>query len=59
MHDLYDKTTGDDEFLFAVLPIAFASLQMSEITEAISDQHQGITISANLRRDLKHILRDS
>ena len=58
MHGLYNKTTGDDEFLFAVLPIAYASLQVSEITEAISDQHQGITISANLRRDLKHILGD-
>lgn len=59
MHDLYDKTTGDDEFLFAVLPIAYASLQISEIAEAVGDQHQGITISANLRRDLKHILGDS
>ena len=58
MHGLYNKTTGDDEFLFAVLPIAYASLQVSEITEAISDQHQGITISANLRRDLKDILGD-
>lgn len=59
MHGLYDKTSGDDEFLFAILPIAYASLQISELAELIDDQQKGITISANLRRVLRHILGDT
>ena len=58
MHGLYGETSVDDDFLFAVLPIAYASLQTSELAEAIGNQQQGITISADLRRNLKHILGD-
>lgn len=59
MHGLYGETSVDDDFLFAILPIAYASLQTSELAEAIGNQQQGITISADLRRNLKHILGDA
>lgn len=56
MHNIYSATTADDEFLFAVFPIAYASLAISELIEAIADSQKGITISANLKRDLRYIL---
>ncbi len=56
MHGIYSATTADEEFLFAVLPIVYASLAINELTEAIADPQKGIEISANLKRDLQYIL---
>ena len=56
MHMIYSATTADEEFLFAVLPIAYASLEMNKLTEAIADPQKGIAISANLKRDLQYVL---
>lgn len=56
MHDIHSATTADEEFLFAIFPIAYASLAISELTEAVNDPKKGITISANLKRDLQYIL---
>ena len=56
MHGIHSATTADDEFLFAVLPIAYASLEINELTEAISDPQKGIAISASLKRNLQYIL---
>lgn len=56
MHIIYSVTTADEEFLFAVLPIAYASLEMNKLTEAIADPQKGIAISANLKRDLQYVL---
>lgn len=56
MHGIHSATTADDEFLFAVLPIAYASLAMNELTEAIADPQKGIAVSANLKRDLQYVL---
>lgn len=56
MHGIHSATTVDEEFLFAVLPIAYASLAINKLTEAISDPQQGIAISANLKRDLQYVL---
>lgn len=56
MHGIYSAATADEEFLFAVLPIAYATLTMNELTEAISDPQKGIAISANLKRDLQYVL---
>ena len=56
MRGIYSAATADEEFLFAVLPIAYASLAVSELTEAISDPQKGIAISAKLKRDLQYIL---
>lgn len=55
MHGIYSATTADEEFLFAVLPIAYASLALNELTEAI-DTEKSIAISADLKRDLKYVL---
>ena len=59
MHSIYPNTTFDEEFLFAILPIAYASLAMNKLTEAIADSQQGITISSSLKRDLQYILGDT
>lgn len=56
MRGIRSETTADEEFLFAVIPIAYASLAMNELTEAIADPQKGIAISANLKRDLQYVL---
>ena len=56
MHGIYSATTVDDEFLFAILPVAYASLSIDELKEVIADSQKGITISANLKRDLQYVL---
>lgn len=58
MHDIYPDTTFDDEFLFAILPIAYASREMNNLTKAMADSQQGITISSNLKRNLQYVLGD-
>ena len=56
MHGIYSATTTDEDFLYAVLPIAYASLEMNELTEAIADPQKGIAISEGLKRDLQYVL---
>ncbi len=56
MHGIYSTTTADEEFLFAILPIAYASLAFNALTEAIADSQKGIAISASLKRDLQYVL---
>ncbi len=56
MHGIYSATTVDDEFLFAILPVAYASLSIDELKEAIADPQKGITMSANLKRNLQYVL---
>ena len=56
MHGIYSATTADEDFLYAVLPIAYASLEMNELTEAIADPQKGIAISEGLKRDLQYVL---
>ncbi|MCD8049986.1 MAG: hypothetical protein LUG52_10445 [Clostridia bacterium] len=56
MHEIYPNTTADDEFLYAVLPIAHASLKVDELTEAMADLPSGEGISENLKREMKYVL---
>lgn len=56
MYDIYPETTSDDEFLFAVLPIAFAMLKMPELIDSINESKQENPISVNLRHDLRYLL---
>lgn len=56
MHDIYPELTEDEEFLFGVLPIAYASFAINELKEIITDSHKGITISSALKRDLQYVL---
>lgn len=56
MHKIHSMSTTDDDFLFAVLPIAYASLKMDELIEIVNDPQKGMKISANLRRNLKYLL---
>ncbi|MDO4542969.1 MAG: hypothetical protein Q4C01_00335 [Clostridia bacterium] len=56
MHGIYSVTTTDEEFLFAILPIACASLAIDELKEAIADSQKAI--SASLKRNIQQILGD-
>lgn len=56
MHGIYNTITVDDEFLFAIFPIAYALLEINELTESIADSQRGIMISESLKRDLQYIL---
>lgn len=58
MHDIHSATTADEEFLFAILPIAYALLAINELTEMIADPQNNIAISAHLKRDLQYVLGD-
>ncbi len=58
MHGIYPSTTADDEFLFSVFPIAYASLEVEKLVDAVADPQKGFTISANLKRDLRHVMGD-
>ena len=56
MHGIYPLATADDDFLFCVFPIAYASMAVNELTEVIADSQKGIAISASLKRDLQYVL---
>lgn len=56
MHNIYPYATADDDFLFFVFPIAYASMAINELIEAVADPQKDIAISAKLKRDLQHVL---
>lgn len=56
MHGIYPMATADDDFLFCVFPIAYASMAVNELAEEIADSQKGIAVSASLKRDLQHVL---
>ena len=56
MHGIYPSATTDDDFLFCIFPIAYASMAINELAEIVVDPQKGITISANLKRDLQCVL---
>ena len=58
MHSIYPNITADDEFLFSVFPIAYASMEINKLTEIISNPQNNITVSANLKRNFQYILGD-
>ena len=59
MHNIYSSATADDDFLFCTFPIAYASMAINELAEAIADPQKGIAISANLKRDLQYVLKEN
>lgn len=59
MHNIYPSTTTDDDFLFFIFPIAYASMAINELAEAIADPQKSIAISANLKRDLQYMLGEN
>lgn len=56
MHGIYPLATADDDFLFCVFPIAYASMAVNELAEEIADSQKGIAVSASLKRDLQYVL---
>lgn len=59
MHNIYPSATTDDDFLFCLFPIAYASMAIDELTEAVVDPQKGIVVSKNLKRDLQHVLGEN
>ena len=59
MHGIYPSATADDDFLFFVFQIAYASMKMNELAEAVADTQKGIAISANLKRNLQYALGEN
>lgn len=59
MHNIYPSATTDDDFLFCIFPIAYASMAINELTEAVVDPQKGIVVSKNLKRDLQHVLGEN
>ena len=59
MHSIYPSVTTDDDFLFCIFPIAYASMAMNELAEVIKDPQKGIAISADLKRNLQYVLGDN
>lgn len=51
MHGISDKTTIDDEVRFAVLPVSYATLQITKLTELGS----ALPVSQSLADKLQHI----
>ena len=58
-HNIYPAATTDDDFLFFVLPIAYASMAINELEAAIADPQKDIKISASLKRDFQHVLGEN
>ena len=56
MHGIHPIATADNDFLFCVFPIAYASMAVNELVEEIADSQKGIAISSSLKRDLQHVL---
>ena len=56
MHGICPTTTTDDDFVFCILPVAYASMTKNELAEIVSDPQKGMTISANLKRDIEYLL---
>lgn len=56
MHAIHPIATADNDFLFCVFPIAYASMAVNELVDEIADSQKGIAISSSLKRDLQHVL---
>lgn len=56
MYGIHSATTADEEFLLVAIPIAYASLEIDTLKEAIADPQKGIAISTNLKRSLRYFL---
>ena len=58
MHELCPNATTDDDFMFCLFPISYASMTVNKLTEKMADPKRGIVISKNLKGDLKFVLGD-
>ncbi|MCD8345414.1 MAG: hypothetical protein LUC38_05580 [Oscillospiraceae bacterium] len=55
MHEMDSQINSDDDFMFSVLQIAYATLEPSEVAEIISAS----SISFSLTHDLQYLLEDN
>ena len=58
MHGIDAETTVDDDFLFAILPLAYALQKIDILTTAITNPQDKISISSGLKRELQYLLGD-
>ena len=59
MHDICSSASTDDDFMFCLFPIAYASMAVNRLAEKMTDPQRGIVISKNLKADLKFVLGDA
>lgn len=59
MHNIHPSATADDDFLFCIFPIAYASMAIDELAEAVADPQKGIVVSKNLKSELQYVLREN
>ena len=52
MHNIYTDTAADEEFMFALFPIAYATLNIGKIT----DLSKSVQISESLSDDLQSLI---
>ena len=58
MHAIDAGTTADDDFLFAILPLAYALQKIGSFTTAMANSQDRISISSDLKRELQYLLGD-
>lgn len=58
MHAIDAGTTADDDFLFAILPLAYALQKIGSLTTAMANSQDRISISSDLKRELQYLLGD-
>ena len=58
MHGIDAETTVDDDFLFAILPLAYTLQKIDILTTAITNPQDKISISSGLKRELQYLLGD-
>lgn len=56
MHHINPETTHDDDFLFSILPLAYATMEIDNLVETIKKPQKGITISIGLRHKFQFVL---
>lgn len=56
LRDIHAAVTVDDVFIYLILPIAYATLTISKLKEAIEDEQKDAAITPALKRDLQYIL---
>lgn len=56
MHGIYPEVSGDDDFLLALLPIAYATMKMDKLTESLDSSD--IALSKDLKSRMEYVLGD-
>ena len=56
MHGFFPEVSCDDDFLLALLPIAYATMKMDKLTESLDSSD--IALSKDLKSRMEYVLGD-